>query len=774
MPVAEKTEQYWRTARHATASFLALVVVMAVIYSESQSSKYTASYVGFQRALLFDEAKRVSSFAELWKWFDKMTNSIASDTLSQINANCGYDSPNSQEVSIEGKTYTLYDPRYQYGPCSNFMFINDPSSAVYLSDTGNHELKTLGIFSGRSESTKSRDQSKLVQNNELSHWDPIKDERVLEICQAPWGEQCVLKDGYRQSMISTLNWNGEKINGVYAYDPSSRTFLIEPGDFNPKVDAEMKEFSPCFHNISGELAASKIGYIIEQENPTKNFTDCHRVWVTPGYEIRKSCLDSLVTQAPAKFSFVLSTRNYSSLIELRNAAYGCDIVLGLDNIQLKNTFFMDEEFLEYGLDGNFMYGIFLNTASQGAWIDDSTMKYDRLSFSKLLDRHTRLFNVMAVTKNDGEDDLFYSMITFSFQMLIDGKILVRNEAIYLPIVAYMYGLDGHPWKFREVLVFESMFLLFLFLFILRECHQDYHHISQFAKDAYTRVVAASVISPDDKDKPPQGEGGADDNDLEENSNCGELKDENLTPVESKGIPTSESLQDFSFIPDEATVYDILDWLTILIGVIMVVYRYKYVAECYNACNALQDLERILPSSPDVSVQDRREQNFASTVSQFSVIKDYEISLYIISMAMLLVCVTQFFRYLQFDARFGIVTRTLNQSLWVLLPVLVVFITVLSTYAVMGTALYGKSLAEWSTFYNSIGALFLLILGEFEGYSRMRHVSSSLTGLFFWSFVVFVILVLFNMVLAIILTVYDETYKKISEDSRSAAMDKKEI
>jgi ABC-type uncharacterized transport system fused permease/ATPase subunit len=158
---------------------------------------------------------------------------------------------------------------------------------------------------------------------------------------------------------------------------------------------------------------------------------------------------------------------------------------------------------------------------------------------------------------------------------------------------------------------------------------------------------------------------------------------------------------------------------------------------------------------------RHETNFSVTLSQFSDIEACEVNVYIISLAMVLISVVQFFRYLEFDARFGIVARTLRQSLWVLLPVLIVFITILSTYAVMGTCLYGKFLPEWSTLYNSLGSLFLLILGEFEGYPRMRNVNSSLTALFFWSFVSFVILVLFNMVLAIILTVYDETYKQLA-------------
>mmetsp|Transcript_5215 Transcript_5215/g.8592 ORF Transcript_5215/g.8592 Transcript_5215/m.8592 type:complete len:239 (-) Transcript_5215:88-804(-) len=233
----------------------------------------------------------------------------------------------------------------------------------------------------------------------------------------------------------------------------------------------------------------------------------------------------------------------------------------------------------------------------------------------------------------------------------------------------------------------------------------------------------------------------------------------------------DSAATMTIIPDDSKWYNILDWLTIFVGWLAVYYREVYIELCYDACTYLEDLDE----GPDVddATLSKYEENFGVTLDQFSRIENTETFLFITCAGLVLICVVQFFRYLEFDARFGIVARTLHHSMWVLLPVLVVFITILSTYAVMGTCLYGKFLPEWSTFYNSLGSLFLLILGEFEGYPRMRNVSSSLTALFFWSFVSFVILVLFNMVLAIILTVYDETYKQISLEVKPDISNKKE-
>ena len=53
--------------------------------------------------------------------------------------------------------------------------------------------------------------------------------------------------------------------------------------------------------------------------------------------------------------------------------------------------------------------------------------------------------------------------------------------------------------------------------------------------------------------------------------------------------------------------------------------------------------------------------------------------------------------------------------------------------------------------NSLSYIFLLV----------RDISPVETGIFFWSFVIIISLVLFNMVLAVILNVYEEKYNEVA-------------
>lgn len=170
---------------------------------------------------------------------------------------------------------------------------------MYISDTGNHELKTVGVFNGRSTSTLSRDKDKLVQNNELAQVDAVTDARIIEVCEVtPWGGPCVLRDGFQESMVSTLGWSGELINELYAFDEGSVADVLTASD-DDITRPGFIEYKPCFYNVNGVLSSPADGAIgvlppFSAENPMDGFGLCHQTWITAGFEVRKHCLDAQV------------------------------------------------------------------------------------------------------------------------------------------------------------------------------------------------------------------------------------------------------------------------------------------------------------------------------------------------------------------------------------------------------------------------------------------------------------------------------------------------
>lgn len=88
-------------------------------------------------------------------------------------------------------------------------------------------------------------------------------------------------------------------------------------------------------------------------------------------------------------------------------------------------------------------------------------------------------------------------------------------------------------------------------------------------------------------------------------------------------------------------------------------------------------------------------------------------------ALLFVTVMQFFRYMAFDKKLGIVTSTISSAASDLVPVLVICFVVLCAYSVLGTQIYGVQLPEFSTLGESMASLLVMLLGEYSNYERSK-------------------------------------------------------
>lgn len=79
------------------------------------------------------------------------------------------------------------------------------------------------------------------------------------------------------------------------------------------------------------------------------------------------------------------------------------------------------------------------------------------------------------------------------------------------------------------------------------------------------------------------------------------------------------------------------------------------------------------------------------ISDFSELKNISEGTHIVTILAVTVGILQFFRYLAFDKKLGIVTETVFVVFFDLLPVLFIFITIVIAYGVLGTEIYGAQL-----------------------------------------------------------------------------------
>lgn len=95
------------------------------------------------------------------------------------------------------------------------------------------------------------------------------------------------------------------------------------------------------------------------------------------------------------------------------------------------------------------------------------------------------------------------------------------------------------------------------------------------------------------------------------------------------------------------------------------------------------------------------------------------------LSVLFIALTQFFSYLTFDKRFGLVTATLVKAVHDIVPMLIILLSVLFTYSVLGCVIYGQNIEDFASVGESMSTLLIIMLGEVNAYDESKSSGHSL-------------------------------------------------
>jgi hypothetical protein len=132
---------------------------------------------------------------------------------------------------------------------------------------------------------------------------------------------------------------------------------------------------------------------------------------------------------------------------------------------------------------------------------------------------------------------------------------------------------------------------------------------------------------------------------------------------------------------------------------------------------------------------------------------------------------KFFKAFQANARLRVVTNTMSKAASDIVHFSVVFISVFLVFALTGHIFFGNDLKEFRDLPSSIDTCFITLMGGFEWYATASESDQGLAsgmpnGLlvaWFWLYMIFVLMILLNMLLAIILDHYTELVGQIKMD-----------
>ena len=114
-----------------------------------------------------------------------------------------------------------------------------------------------------------------------------------------------------------------------------------------------------------------------------------------------------------------------------------------------------------------------------------------------------------------------------------------------------------------------------------------------------------------------------------------------------------------------------------------------------------------------------------------------------------------FRYLELNARIKVLVYAMNNSMEDLVTTFFVLTTCIAAFAVCGMLLFGENLQEFSAIGFSISTLLRATIGDFACYEDLRYFHPALAPMYYAAYVFVVLLVVFNMLIAVVIDGYEE-------------------
>merc|ERR1719487_606503 len=116
--------------------------------------------------------------------------------------------------------------------------------------------------------------------------------------------------------------------------------------------------------------------------------------------------------------------------------------------------------------------------------------------------------------------------------------------------------------------------------------------------------------------------------------------------------------------------------------------------------------------------------------------------------------SRFFQAFHAQPRLAVVTKTLSSSFVDLVHFGVVITIIFMAYAVAGMFIFGHRMLEFSELSMAVNTCFLIMLGSFD-FAALGAEHPVTAGIWFWTYMLLIMLIMLNMLLAIIMDVYTE-------------------
>eukprot|EP00811_Abedinium_folium_P019892 NODE_2885_length_2127_cov_3.454500.p1 GENE.NODE_2885_length_2127_cov_3.454500~~NODE_2885_length_2127_cov_3.454500.p1 ORF type:complete len:640 (-),score=182.18 NODE_2885_length_2127_cov_3.454500:206-2125(-) len=202
---------------------------------------------------------------------------------------------------------------------------------------------------------------------------------------------------------------------------------------------------------------------------------------------------------------------------------------------------------------------------------------------------------------------------------------------------------------------------------------------------------------------------------------------------------------------------IVDWLNVVYSFVLVYYWADHLMQ-------LKDLQDLLDKG-SFSVLGTWE-NVDDRLSFFTLIDETILDMVKFRFMMALypfVLLSRFFKAFDTQPRLSLVTRTLLNAGVDVTHFAVVFFTVFIIFTVSAMILFGTELLEFVELSRAMNTVFRILLGDFD-WDRISGIGRLQAGIWFWTFMWLLNMVMLNMLLAMVMDVYTEVKGLIDREA----------
>ena len=182
---------------------------------------------------------------------------------------------------------------------------------------------------------------------------------------------------------------------------------------------------------------------------------------------------------------------------------------------------------------------------------------------------------------------------------------------------------------------------------------------------------------------------------------------------------------------------IMELANLAILVTVGAFRIIYVQQCISANLFVNDL--VYPQAYPVILDD--------------ILQTYMMQVYLNSVNTVLIFL-KLLKFLRLNDRLNILTRTLSASQDSIVGVLIIFLLVVSAYAMTGYGLFGLGVWAFRSVDASFSTLLQMLVGVID-YESLKNENRVEAGFFFWSYQILVLFCLLNFLIGVLMEAFGE-------------------